>query len=459
MTTIESRSPQAPDDVVLRTGAADEAEVARVVQRARTAAAQWARTPAHVRAAALEACAAALHGAHEELSALMVREVGKPILEARMETTRGISILRYNAQLALGPVGEVLPAADGRSLLHTRRRPHGVAGLITPWNFPVAIPLWKAAPALATGNAVVLKPSEKSPAVAVRLAELFADALPDGVFQVVLGAGPAGAALVGLADVVSFTGSVRAGSAVVRAAAARGVPVQAEMGGQNASVVLPDADLPTAAATIAAAAMGYAGQKCTATSRVVVVGDHRGFAERLADAVAALPFGDPADDHTVVGPVIDDAAREAVAGAVSDARDNGAAVLTGGDAPDRVGSFVVPTVVTDVAEGDRLLTEEVFGPVCAVVGAADADDAVRITNGVRHGLVTALFTADLGQALDLSTRFDTGMVKVNAPTTGVDFHAPFGGDKASSYGPREQGTAGPQFYTRTTTVTLTPPAA
>ncbi|WP_197938629.1 aldehyde dehydrogenase family protein [Phytohabitans flavus] len=456
MDYIESRSPQAPDDLVAEVPDSGAAEVTAAVERARVAGADWARRPAAERAAALAACADALAGDAGEVSALVVREVGKPVGEAAGEVARAVAILRYFAQATLLPEGDVYPAADGASLLHTRRRPHGVAGLITPWNFPVAIPLWKAAPALAFGNSVVLKPAEQSPAVAVRLAEIFADALPDGVFTLVTGGGAVGAALVERVDAVSFTGSVGVGSLVRRAAAERGIPAQCEMGGQNPSVVLPDADLDAAARAIAMAAMGYAGQKCTATSRVIVVGDADGFAERLVAAVEALGVGDPTDPGTAVGPVIEAAARDAVVTAADRAAGRGAKVLTGGRALDRAGWFVAPTVVTAVPEGDELLTEEVFGPICAVVPAASPEAAVEAANAVRYGLVAALFTRDLGHALTLAPRLDVGMAKVNAPTAGVDFHAPFGGAKESSYGPREQGPAARDFYTRTTTVTLTP---
>ncbi|MEH1129666.1 aldehyde dehydrogenase family protein [Micromonospora sp. CPCC 206061] len=454
MSQIVSSSPQAPHDVVVRVPDSTPSEVAAAVERTRAAGADWARRPAPERAAALSACAETLAGAADEVAALVVREVGKPVVEARGEVARGVAILRYFAQAALLPEGDVFPAADGVSLLHTRRRPHGVAGLITPWNFPVAIPLWKAAPALAYGNGVVLKPAEQAPAVALRLAELFA--LPEGVLTVVTGGGPAGAALVESADAVSFTGSTAVGRRVREAAAARGIPVQCEMGGQNPSVVLPDADLDAAARTIAGAAMGYAGQKCTATSRVIVVGDAEDFAQRLTAAVEALSVGDPADPGTVAGPVIDEGARDAVVDAARRAAGRGAKVLTGGAALDRDGFFVAPTVVTGVPDGDALLTEEVFGPICAVQPAASPQAAIEAANAVRQGLVAALFTRDLTAALTLAPRFETGMVKVNAPTAGVDFHAPFGGDKESSYGPREQGPAAKDFYTRTVTVTLTP---
>jgi aldehyde dehydrogenase (NAD+) len=456
MTTIESRSPQAPSDVVVRVPDTKPETVAAAAGAARDAAAGWAREPAHARAAALHACAEAVAAATGELTDLVVREVGKPVGEARAEIGRGVAILRYFAQQALQPEGEVYPPADGVSLLHTRRRPHGVVGLITPWNFPVAIPLWKAAPALAFGNTVLLKPAPQSSAVALRLAELFTGALPSGVLTVLTGLAETGAALVDTADAVSFTGSVAAGRAVARQAVTRGIPVQCEMGGQNAAIVLPDADQDAAATAIAAAAMGYAGQKCTATSRVIVVGDPAPFTERLAAAVEALPVGDPADPATVVGPLIESRPREAIRAAVQRAGAGGARVLTGARQPDSDGWFQVPTLLADVPPGDDLLSEEYFGPVCVVLPAESAAAAVRTANNVRHGLVAAVYTQNLGAALTLTNQLDVGMVKVNAATTGVDFHAPFGGEKESSYGPREQGTAAREFYTRTITVTLAP---
>lgn len=456
MTTIESRSPQAPSDLVARVPDTAPEKVAAAAGDARDAAAGWAREPAHARAAALLACADAVAAASGELTDLVVREVGKPVGEAGAEIGRGVAILRYFAQQALQPEGEVYPPADGVSLLHTRRRPHGVVGLITPWNFPVAIPLWKAAPALAFGNAVLLKPAPQSSAVALRLAELFAGALPHGVLTVVTGLRESGEAVVDTVDALSFTGSVAAGQAVARRAVARGIAVQCEMGGQNAAIVLPDADQDAAATAIATAAMGYAGQKCTATSRVIVVGDPAPFAERLAAAVEALPVGDPADPATVIGPLIESRPREAIRTAVRRASAGGARVLTGARQPDGDGWFQAPTVLANVPPGDDLRSEEYFGPVCVVLPAESADDAVRTANDVRHGLVAGVYTQNLGSALTLANQLDVGMVKVNAPTTGVDFHAPFGGEKESSYGPREQGPAARDFYTRTVTVTLTP---
>ncbi|WP_344056802.1 aldehyde dehydrogenase family protein, partial [Sphaerisporangium rubeum] len=295
MSVVESRSPQNPAEVVVRAEAAGAAGVAAAVERAREAQAAWAGANAAERAAGLSAAADAVAGAAAELADLVVREVGKPIAEAKGEVARSVAILRYYAQQVFDPVGAV-HEPSGSGLAYTRKRPHGVAGLITPWNFPLAIPLWKAAPALAFGNAVVLKPAPQATATALRLAELLG--LPDGLFHVVPGDAEEGGALVDAADVVSFTGSASVGRKVSVAAAGRGVAVQAEMGGQNAAIVLADANLEAAAAQTAAAAFGYAGQKCTATKRVITVGNAAEVREAIVAAVAKLGVGDPADPAT-----------------------------------------------------------------------------------------------------------------------------------------------------------------
>ena len=455
--TIESRSPQDPSDLVVAVPDSDAETVAGVFATARRASSVWAGGGALARANAVNAAADAVEGAAKELTSLIVREVGKPVGEAAGEVARAVGILRYHAQAALDPDGETYPsAAGGPALLLSRRRPRGVAGLITPWNFPIAIPLWKAAPALAYGNAVVLKPASPACAVALRVAELFGQVLPDGVFQVVTGRSGTARAVIERADVVSFTGSVEVGFAVGAAAAARGIPFQAEMGGHNASIVLPDADLGAVAATVAGAAMGYAGQKCTATGRVVVVGDPGPFTEALRAAVEGLGTGDPAADGVVVGPVIDLEARDEVVGAAQEAAATGGRVVTGGTRGQGDGWFVAPTLVDRVDPGARLAQEEVFGPIAVILPAADPDEAVAIANGVPYGLVTSVFTRDLDRALDLSARLDTGLIRVNQPTSGVDFHAPFGGEKQSSMGPREQGKQARELYTSTRTITIAP---
>jgi alpha-ketoglutaric semialdehyde dehydrogenase len=453
---LQSRSPQRPDELLLEVEPTGAEGVAAAVERARAAGRDWASAPALERSAALVAAAEALAGAAAEVTDLMVREVGKPVSEAAAEAARGVGILRYYAQQALDPDGETYPGPSPAALLLSRRRPRGVAGLITPWNFPVAIPLWKAAPALAYGNGVVLKAASEATALALRLAELLAPALPDGLFQVVPGGAATGTALIERADCVSFTGSVEVGRQVAIAATTRGIPSQVEMGGLNASIVLPDADPQRAAATVAGAAMGYAGQKCTATSRAIVVGDPAPFTDALVAAVEGLSVGDPAEQRTVVGPVINEPARRAVLEAAEQAAAAGGRMLTGGRAGDGAGWFVEPTLVDRLPPDARLAQEEVFGPIAVVLPAADEDEAVAIANGVRYGLVGAVFTRDLDRALTVAARLDTGLIRVNAPTSGVDFHAPFGGEKDSSFGPREQGKAARELYTSTRTITVLP---
>ncbi len=453
---ISSNSPTNPNEVVLEFEEVDAVGVHRVVEAARVAQRSWWELGALGRVNALHRAAQAVAERADEITELGIREVGKPRLEMEGETARGVAILRYYAQAVIDPDGMSLPSPVVGGLVLARRRPHGVVGIITPWNFPVAIPLWKAAPALAYGNTVVCKPAPAATAVALLVEEVIAPFLPANTFTVVTGDQVTGEALISEVDCVSFTGSRRVGSTVVKAASAKGIPVQAEMGGQNPSIVLPDADVGSAASVIARAAMGFSGQKCTATSRVIVVGDRRRFTEALREAIASLPIGDPSLRETVIGPVISEAAVSAVIDSVTEAKGLGGRILYGGGRIASEGYFVEPVLLDGVDPGARVAQEEIFGPFAVLLGAKDPDEAVEIANGVRLGLVSAIFTNDLSRALDLTSRLETGLVKVNAPTSGVDFHAPFGGIKDSSYGAREQGKAAQDFYTWTQTVTALP---
>ncbi len=454
--TFTSVNPHDPADVLGEWQPAGPAQAQAAVSRAVSAAALWREVPGPGRARALSEAASALEQRSAEITSLVVREVGKPLSEARGEVARGVAILRYYAQAALLPDGETIPAAAADQLLLARHVPVGVAALITPWNFPVAIPLWKAAPSLAYGNATILKPASAAAATALALADILGGCLPADVFGVVLGGAAAAGGLIDHPDVaaVSFTGSSGVGREISRRAAGRGCRVQAEMGGQNPSVVLADADLDRAATAIAYASMGYAGQKCTATSRVIVErAVYPQFRDRLAAAVDALQVLDPSDEQTLVGPVIDQDSRASALAAVAS---SGGRVLTGGKTLDAPGYYLAPTLVElDQPEGP-LATEEVFAPVAALIPAESADQAISIANAVRYGLVAAVFTSDLGGALRLTRQLEAGMIRVNAPTSGVDFQAPFGGSKDSSYGPREQGMAARSFYTESRTILIAP---
>jgi len=452
LSPVVSRNPADPSDILVQVPAPGAFTTVDTIERARAAQPGWLLGRASARSSALTAIATAIEAAAEELTALAVREVGKPVTEARAEVARTVAIWRYHAQAPYEPSGVVHETAAGAGLLLTRRRPHGVAGLITPWNFPFAIPSWKAAPALAAGNAVVLKPAPEATGCALRLAEIVQQTVPAGVFTVIPGGATEGNAIVSAADVVSFTGSTVVGQAVARAATARGVPVQAEMGGLNAAIVLPDADVAQAAAHIASSIAGYAGQKCTAISRVIAVGGALDpLREALSEALRAIPVGDPADPVTVCGPLISEHARARVGDAWG-----GLSLLAGGTTPELPGWYAAPTLAEKVSPGHRLLCEEVFGPIAALLPADDLAHAVRITNSVPYGMVTSVHTADLDTALAGLDQLDTGMIRINAPSSGVDFHLPFGGAKASSHGPREQGRAALEFYTVSRTYTLTP---
>jgi len=453
VTTLRSWSPQAPSTSVGEVERASAADVSERFAAARAAQREWWALGAAGRAKGLGGAAADLRGRRDEATELIVREVGKPAGEAAGEVARAISILEYYEQACFGAVGDLYPPSLG-GLLFSERRPHGVAGLITPWNFPLAIPLWKAAPALACGNAVVLKPSPDAPICAELIARCLQPHLPDDLFAVAHGEAETGQAVVADADVVSFTGSHAVGRSVAVAAAARGVPVQCEMGGQNAAIVFDDADPDRTAATLAGAAMGYAGQKCTATRRVIVAGSDTGFVDAFVGAVSALGTGDPEDAATVVGPLISEPARAKFLGALELASDSGAQVLTGGAAIPRDGWFVAPTVLDGLEPGHPLAQRETFGPMVTIHRASTVDEAVRIANDVPYGLVTSLHGRDIDRLLSAAAAIDTGLIKINAPTTGVDFYAPFGGEKDSSVGPREQGLAALSFYSSTRTVTV-----
>ncbi len=455
---IDDLNPSDAADVVARIpgGVPDDATAA--VAAAEGALVAWRALTGSARADHLYRWADAVTGRGEELAQAVAREVGKPIGEARGEVGRCAVILRYYAGEAVRATGQVVPAQAAGALQFTMREPLGVVGLITPWNFPVAIPLWKAAPALAFGNTVVLKPAEQASHVALLLAEMaHAAGLPAGVFNVLLGTGPAVGESLLRADAVrgvSFTGSTGVGARVAAICAERNIRYQTEMGGKNVAIVLADADLDLAAKLTAAGAMRYAGQKCTATSRVIVArAVEQRFLEKLRAQVESLPLGPVTDAASAVGPLISAAARDRVRQAVAGAD---AGQVWGGAAPTGAGYergfFVTPAIVRDVAPGASLAQDELFGPVLATFTVDDLDEAITLANNTRYGLSASLFTRDLGSALGYIRAIHAGLVRVNADTTGVDPHAPFGGVKASSSGSREQGSAAREFYTEIKTV-------
>jgi aldehyde dehydrogenase (NAD+) len=422
----------------------------------------WRETTAATRAEYLHRWATVITSHAERMAQALVREVGKPVTEARGEVSRAVVILRYYAAQAVQSAGEVIPAQTAVALQYSLREPLGVVALITPWNFPLAIPLWKAAPALAFGNTVVLKPSEHSPYAAWLLAETALEAgLPRGTFNVVQGDGAvAGESLMqnSLVQGISFTGSHTVGARVAEVAAGRNIRYQTEMGGKNVAIVLADGDLERAATLTAAGGVRYAGQKRTATSRVVVA---NGVAERfhglLGQRMQEMVLGPVSDSSCAVGPLIHQASRDKVLrylSAVSEAEVFGGEVPTSGELAS--GNFLRPALVRGVSPTSAIAQEEVFGPVIVSFAAEDLEHALHIANGTSFGLSASLFTSDIASALHYVRRIDAGMVRVNGDTTGVDPHAPFGGMKFSSSGTREQGTAAREFYTATKTVQINP---
>jgi aldehyde dehydrogenase (NAD+) len=455
--TYEKRSPWRPSVVtgVYQASGADDARDA--IDAAAAAQPAWRRLPAPARAAFLFKAADAIGARVERVAQDMTAEMGKPLREARMEAARAAAILRYSAGEAFRPAGELFEPSVPHQTLYTRRRPVGVVGLITPWNFPVAIPVWKLAPALIYGNAVVLKLGFEAPRTGLHLAECFAEAgLPAGVLNVVTGAGSkVGAELVSNVAVrgISFTGSVAVGSAVRAEATSRGCRVQLELGGHNPLIVAADAELDRAVEGAFAGAFWSAGQKCTATRRIYA---HRSivdeFRERLLARIAASRVGDPADPETEVGPVVNEGALDEILAAVQRGVRDGGTVLAGGERADDEGWLIAPTVLEGVPDGSYLTCNEVFGPVTSLFTYDDLDEALRRANAVEFGLSAAIYTRDLHAVQRFADELEAGILHVNSQTAGADVHVPFGGLKGSAWGPHEQGRAAMEFYTESVTV-------
>jgi aldehyde dehydrogenase (NAD+) len=415
----------------------------------------------HQRGAILAAAAAIIERNATEWGRELTREEGKTVSEGIAEVGRAAQILRYYSAEGDRQVGEIFtsPRAGERILL--TRKPIGVVAAITPFNFPIAIPAWKIAPALVYGNTVVWKPASSVPLLALRLAEALTDAgLPPGVLNLMIGDSTVGDALIGHADIdaITFTGSTGVGRKIAAAAATRGVPVQAEMGGKNAAVVLDDADFDLALEQVMLGAFRSSGQKCTATSRLVLTeGIADEFLAALISRADTLAVGDPSIDTTQMGPVISSSAQSSIISGIDNARKQGATVLAGGGGYRNGGlahgHFVAPTIV-ELTQPADIWTDELFGPVLAVRRAGGAEEAFALANDSMFGLSAAVFTQDLTRALQAIDCVDVGVLHINSESAGADPHVPFGGAKRSGLGPKEQGGAARDFFTHTTTVYL-----
>ncbi len=466
--TFEDRSPSNRDDLVGLFAASAADDVRAAVAAAAEAFETWGKGSPIARANILHKAANILEGRIAQVGRELAREEGKTLKEGIGETTRAVQILRYYAGEAQQPTGEHYPSVNPLTLLYTVHEPLGVCAIITPWNFPIAIPAWKIAPALAFGNTVVFKPASQTPLCALRLVEALAEAgLPPGVLNMVTGrASAVGDPLVNDERVaaISFTGSNEVGTKLRKQAGERGTKIQLELGGKNPAIVLADADMDHALMHVMNGAMMSTGQKCTATSRAIVDRRVAGeYTEKLSTKIAALRVGDPLDPETQIGPLIDEDAAERVAGEVRQAKEQGVPLLAGGDRlrdnGREKGAFVSPALFAQVDPASRLGQEELFGPVLGVIPVDGLDEALAIANKVRFGLSASIFTRDLSTALLFAQGIQAGIVHVNSETAGAEPQVPFGGMKGSSSYSREQGKAAREFYTQMKTVYIDLPPA
>ena len=453
----ESHNPSDTRDIVARTPDGGDAEVNAAVDAARAAFPGWSDASPEVRSDVLDKASNILMERREQVGRLLSREEGKTLAEGIGETARAARILKYFGGEALRLHGQNLMSTRPGVEVQTYRQAVGVYGLITPWNFPIAIPAWKMAPALAFGNTVVIKPAGPTPATAEALVAILHEAgLPKGVVNMIIGRGRVGQAMVDHpgVDAISFTGSQGVGAGVAQGAVKRQARVQLEMGGKNPLIVMDDADLDRAVQIALDGSFFATGQRCTASSRLIVQdGIHDKFVAALAEKVKALRVGDALDPDTQMGPAVSEDQMETSYRYIEVARGDGGRIVTGGDRlqMEKPGWYVQPTLIAGTSKDMRINCEEVFGPVASTVRVKDYEEALAVANAGDFGLSAGIVTTSLKYARDFQRRVKAGMVMVNLPTAGVDYHVPFGGSKKSSYGPREQGFAAVEFFTQTKT--------
>ena len=454
-----SINPARPDEPVGEYALGDGSTADDAISAATAALGAWAATPFGTRAKLLEKAAVLIEAEIEELATLCTLEEGKTLPESRGEVALAAETFRFHAGMAKTSTERIFPSPTPGETIRTVRSPLGVVGVITPWNFPIQIPAWKIAPALAAGNTVVWKPASNTPLLAVALARVLDRAgFPSGVVNLVLGPGSMGQRIVDDHRVhgVTFTGSVPVGVGIRDAVTARNGRVQLELGGHNPAIVCDDADLDVAVPALVAGAMGATGQKCTATRRIIATpGVRDALVERLIDAVSALKVGDGMQDGVGIGPLVSPGARREVADAYDAVVAEGAEILATAPTPDGE-CYFAPTLFAgspDLSIG----RDEVFGPLSLVLEAADDDEAFAMANDTEFGLSASVFTNDLWRIDRALHELQAGVIKINAPTTGTELHAPFGGDKASSgHAAREQGDTAVDFFTRTRTAYIRP---
>ena len=453
---VKDFNPADVDDVVAEAPSSTAAEAAEACEAAARAFEKWRRTPAPVRGQILFKVQRRMEERRQELAEALTREEGKTIGESRGEIQRAINVVEFFAGEARRITGETIPSELPNNFCYTIKQPVGPVAIITPWNFPVAIPIWKMAPALVSGNTVVFKPASLTPLTAALIVEIFDECgLPPGVLNLVYGGGrEVGDTIVRHPAIlaVSFTGSNDVGVGLYGAAAARGIKCQCEMGGKNPIVVLGDADLDLAVESTVQGAFGSTGQRCTATSRAVVVQNVANeFVERLAARTESLVVGNGLNPATNVGPSVDERQLETVLSYVEAGQHEGARLVRGGerirdDGRDR-GYFVSPAIFDHVDANMRIAQEEIFGPVLSLIRVPDNDSALSVANNVRFGLSASVYTNDVAAMFKFVDRLDAGILHVNSPTVGGEAHIPFGGMKATGVGLREMGRVAIDFYT------------
>ena len=456
---VSRYNPAAPDQAVTSYHQASSEELVEAIEAAAAATTAWDELGILARGRILAAAAAAIRDRAEEIAAVMTAEHGKTIAESRMEVDASADTFDYHGASARNGVGTEFPSSHPEERILTVRRPLGVVGVITPWNFPLQIPAWKIAPALLHGNTVVWKSASNTPGVSALLMEALAAAgVPAGVLNLILGPGQLGSELVANPQVggVTFTGSVPVGHHIRGIVCGRGAKLQLELGGHNATLILPDADAELAATSVVNAAMGSTGQKCTATRRVILVGSgHEDFMARVKAKVTALVVGPGTDPAVQIGPVVSESARKEINAALEQALAEGGEILAQAALPRGEGSYVAPTVLTG-PRSMAICPEAVFGTVTTVLHTDTLEEAIELANNTVFGLTAAVFSSDERAIRRCVAKLQAGLVKVNAPTTGSELHAPFGGMKDSTFaGPREQNSAAAAtFFTHEKTAYL-----
>jgi alpha-ketoglutaric semialdehyde dehydrogenase len=466
--TTENINPSDTRDVVGLYGRASAAQAADAISAADFAQPRWAAFTPQQRADALDAIGSEMLARQAELGDLLAREEGKALPDALSEVLRGAQIFKFFAGEAMRIPGEVVASTRPGMSVAVTREAVGVVGIITPWNFPIAIPAWKIAPALAYGNAVVFKPAELVPGSAWALAEMISRAgLPAGTFNLVMGSGrEVGEVLLNdpRVSAITFTGSEGTGRKVAHACVGRAEAMarfQLEMGGKNPLVVLDDADLAVAVECAINGAFYATGQRCTASSRLVVTERiHDRFVDAMVARMRTLKVGDARSAGTVIGPVVDSTQLQQDLSYIALGQAEGACLVAGGRHCEAIdgqpGHYLEPALFTDSSNTMRINREEIFGPVASVIRVRDAEEALAVANDTAYGLSAGVCTTSLKMAAHFQRHLQAGMVMVNAPTAGVDAHVPFGGRKASSHGPREQGRYAADFYTTVKTAYLNP---